>query len=256
MATGVTDSDLATLYGVDEQVLTTLRANEKAIYAKEIALFKIPTWRAHLMFLSLDEVRSMMKEKWTNMGLVSALMLTVNISYILQAEFEVADWAAHASEELHAAVRGIMFVASACCMCSVYGSIMLNDILSTFCPTESDLLFFMNRFDNSAEALWPPMLVNDPITFMTVGLVLTFVGFLIGYIASCPLYIGVPVSALAVAVLMYGCYFRCWKQLFGTAVPRCFELYGNLVPKSACFVQGNGQQGNVSTRPKELNTEL
>ena len=239
--TGMTDAELATLYGVSEQVLTSLRAGEKAMYAKEMALFKLPAWRAHLMFLGLDELRSMMKEKWTNMGLVSALLLTVNISYILQAEFEVADWAEAASAELHAAVRGIMFVASACSMCSVYGSIMLNDMLSTFCPAESDLLYFMNRFDNSTEVKWPPMLVNDPITFMILGLILTFVGFLVGYIASCPLNVGVPVSALAVAILVYGCWFRCWKQLFGTVVPRNSKLYGGLVPKSASLVAGNVQ---------------
>ena len=198
-----------------------------------------------------------MKDKWANMGLVSALLLTVNVAYIFEDQFEVADWAAGAADELHAAVRGLMLVASTCCMSSVYGSIMLNDLLCTFCPSESDLLYFMNRFDNSAQVKWPPMLVNDPITFMAIGMILTFIGFFIGYIVSCPLIVGVPFVVAAVAVLAYGCYFRCWHQLFGTIVPRSHKLYGGLCSSSidgATAAQAIAHRG--APLPRNVSGEL
>ena len=236
----MSDDALATLFEVDPSALSTIRANEQQLYATEMKLFNNPVWRAHLLFRGSDGIRTTMRDKWANMGLVSALLLTVNVAYIFEDGFQVADWAAGAADGLYAAVRGLMFIASACCMCSIYGSIMLNDLLSTFCPSEADLLYFLNRFDNSAEVKKPPMLVNDPIWFMTAGIALTFLGFLVGYVASSPLFVGVPVAVLSVIILGYGCWFRCWHQLFGTAVPRCIGLYGSLSPTSGAGGTGQG----------------
>lgn len=232
----MSDDDLATLFEVDPSVLATVRANEQLMHASEMKKFQNVFWRSHLLLQGSDGLRTMMKDKWANMALVSALLLTINAAYIFVDDFEVADWAAGAADGLHAAVRGLMLVASACCMCSIYGSIMLFDILSTFCPSDSDLIYFLNQFDNGA-----PALVNDPILFMTVGIILTFFGFLIGYIASSPLFVGVPVAVLSVTVLGYGCYFRCWHQLFGTIVPRSYNLYRSLCPTTTSAAGGTGQ---------------
>ena len=67
-------------FGVDPETIAELQAKDEA----EIAGIGHVHVRALLLFQGEGAVRSMLKEKWSSMGIVSALLLTITIPFIFE----------------------------------------------------------------------------------------------------------------------------------------------------------------------------
>ena len=172
--------------------------------------------RALLLFQGEGAVRSMLKEKWSSMGIVSALLLTITIPFIFEPPS--FDHVAASHFEVYVSIFQIfMMLSSSFSSVCIYQSIFWLDALNTWCPSPADAVYF--------DGLG---FTNDPLNCMQLALLFFFIGVFYAYILSSLLVTSIPTVALSVVLITVFGYLRFWNKLLPLLVKRCNSKYNKL----------------------------
>jgi hypothetical protein len=99
----------------------------------------LPNWVGVNFLLGDGEgLRTVLNQKWANMGIVGALLLTIAIPMVIQPPESMKDHILLPYFQL------LMVISSLLTMGAVVMSTLLIDIVNIWCPTDSDLIYFMS----------------------------------------------------------------------------------------------------------------
>lgn len=254
------DAILAETLDVDLDVLRRIREDEREDQRQEMRRMDKQHWKAIIMYQGDEGFRSMYKEKWTAMGLLSALLLTITIpaatepitdfnSWVTALASALGDSTGVTEEVIDAVIRSCMLLSSIFSLVCILASIFLTDMFNSFCPSPADMVHFINKMNVEKGVS------DDPLNFMRKAADTAIIAFLLEFIATTPLFIGVPVACCALGIYLWGFHYRSQHHP-RTLIPRNLRKYAALSrnPEGGAEVEvvraGTGEGGGQELLPE------
>ena len=179
--------------------------------------------KAILLFQGSDGLRSSLKDKLTGMGIVAALLITMTAPACVDPSLpSLREQASKniniASNETQGADNGdelvarweefvymlLNLIATVAGGCSVFTSIMWLDLLSSHCPSTSDVY----RFHGLGYT-------DDPLVWMTTTVVAFFLSIFwaVGVNSAISFHVSLPVISVGVLVFVFGSFYRYFRLM-------------------------------------------
>jgi hypothetical protein len=99
-------------------------------------------WRTQELFNGAEGLRDSLNAKWQNINIVCTLLLTITVPLGLQPP--VSYFSSTTPTMFYKLFQTLMFVSSVFSLAGIISNTLWIDIMNTFCPRESDVIFYVN----------------------------------------------------------------------------------------------------------------
>ena len=99
-------------------------------------------WKTQELFNGPAAVKDTLSTKWSNINIVCTLLLTVTVPMGLSPPQSL--YSNSAPDYIYSWFQSLMFISSTFSMMGILSNAFWVDIMETFCPRQSDIVFFVN----------------------------------------------------------------------------------------------------------------
>lgn len=213
-----TEKERASVLSTNTDVISDIKRREHDALKRLLQQAKA-TDKAILLFHGSEGLRSSLKDKLTGMGIVAALLITMTApacvdpslpslrergpststtasNSSLQGAGSDNEFVAQWEEFVYMILNMIATIAGGCC---VFTSVMWIDLLSSHCPSTSDVF----RFHGLGYT-------DDPLVWMIVTVVAFFLSIFwaIGVNSAMSFHVSVPVVTVGALIFVFGSFYR------------------------------------------------